>query len=342
VSRFLTPIRFGVGRTWKTWYGFGADLVQRGRPSVWWEEKRAELEDAAGAGPVLVWDGETLNDLVFDLLSLDCVDGVLFDTRLGAHPRLLGALGRLGSGFLCRSGEEVGRVLRYALADPASCVLLAGGTDPGKAVAGLPPGVMVAVPLGEALAPEGLRGREVLVVPAPAPADASRIRNRLRVLERVQARVRGFHLHPFAAAGETAPPTAEWPLIAGGDGILVPGGGAGLVLDRETGAPDLAATTERLEAWKALLPEGELRVEPGAGFFAAAAALAEKEGGKARVRAPAPLGPRRGAVAGPEELPGPPLREGQGGKGDETWPTRPSGWSGRRTSGPSPSTARSS
>lgn len=268
---------------------------------MWWEERKAELACAAEAGPVLVWDGETLNDLVFDLLSLDCVDGVLFDTGLGSHPRLLGALGRLGAGFLLRSVEEIDRVLRYALADPASCVLRAGGTEPATAWAELSPGVMPAVPLGDALPddPEGLRGREVLVIPAAAPEDASRIPDRLRALERVQALVRGFYLPPFAAAGETAPPPAEWPLIAGRDGILVLGGGAGLVLDRGTGAPDLAATAERLGDWRTLLPEGELRVEPGAGFFAAAAALVEKEGGE--VRSPAPLGPQLGSGTGPEE-----------------------------------------
>ena len=273
---------------------------------MWRDERRAELAGlAGGSGPVLVYDGETLNDLVFDLFSLDPVDGVLFDTGLSVHPRLLGALGRLGAGFLCGSVEELDLVLRHALADPRSCVLPAGEPASGEAWEGLPPGVMPAVPLGGASSvdPASLRGREVLVVPAAfsKPGGASGTKDRLRALERVQARVRGFFVPRAPAERGMFPPPAEWPLIAGRDGILVAGGGRGIVLDGETGAPDLDRTAEGLEAWKGVFPDGELRVEPGGAFFSAMAALVEVEGEEVRVRAPGPLELRRGSSARLEE-----------------------------------------
>ena len=273
---------------------------------MWRDERRAELAGlAGGSGPVLVYDGETLNDLVFDLLSLGPVDGVLFDTGLSVHPRLLGALGRLGAGFLCGSLEELDLVLRHALVDPRSCVLPAGEPASGEAWEGLPPGVMPAVPLeGASLVdPARLRGREVLVVPASSstPGGASGAKDRLRALERAQARVRGFYVPRAPADRGMSPPPAEWPLIAGRNGILVAGGGTGIVLDGETGAPDFDRTAERLEAWKEVFPDGELRSEPGGAFFSAMAALVVPDEEEVRVRVPAALEPRRGSAARPEE-----------------------------------------
>ncbi len=277
---------------------------------MWRDERRAELAGlAGGSGPVLVYDGETLNDLVFDLLSLDPVDGVLFDSGLSVHPRLLRALGRLGAGFLCGSVEELDLVLRHAPVDPRSCVALVreavDGDGWGDGWKGLPRGVMPAVSLGKFLPGdlERLRGREVLVVPAAfsTPGGASGTKDRLRALERVQARVRGFYVPRPPGERGMFPPPAEWPLVAGRDGILVAGGGTGIVLDGETGIPDLDRTAERLEAWKEMFPDGELRSEPGGAFFSAMAALVEVEGEEVRVRVPAPLEPRRGSRARPEE-----------------------------------------
>jgi hypothetical protein len=246
--------------------------------------------------------------LVFDLLSLDAVDGVLFDTGLSTHPRLLGALGRLGAGFLCRSAGEAHTVLRHAMADPASCVLPVGSPVFAGAWEGLPPGWMPAVPLDGAIPvdPASLGGREVLLIPAgaSAPDKEAAARERVRALERAQVRIRGFYVPPFAAEIEAAPAPAEWPLLAGKDGILIPGGGTGVALDRETGLPDLAGTAERLEGWKGLFPDGRLRLEPGAGFFSAVAALVTKEGEEVRVRGPAPPGSldsRRGSRTRSEE-----------------------------------------
>jgi hypothetical protein len=273
---------------------------------MWWDERRAELVDLAGeSGPVLVYDGEALNDLAFDLLSLDCVDGLLFDTGLSVHPRLLAALGRLGAGFLCRSAEEAGLVLRRALTDPASCVGLPRESRGGDEWKRWPPGVVPAVPLGADLpaSPERLWGSEVLVVPegTTTPGSESGVAARLRALDRMQARIRGFYMPRDLAARETIPTPAEWPVIAGRDGILVAGGGTGIVLDGETGAPDLLRTAERLEPWRNVFPEGELRVEPGGAFFSPMAALVVVEGKKVRVRAPAPLEPRSGSPERPVE-----------------------------------------
>lgn len=272
---------------------------------MWWEERRKELACAVEEGPVLVWDGETLNDLVFDLLSLDCVDGVLFDTGLSVHPRLLGALGRLGAGFLCGSAGEADLVLRHALVAPSSCVGLSREARGGEKWKGWPPGVLPAVPAGGELSGDlrHLRGREVLLVPegSAMPGSEPDVTARLRALDRMQARIRGVYVPRALADREMTPPTAEWPIIAGRDGILVAAGGTGVVLDGGTGAPDLLRTAERLEKWRVLFPEGQLRVEPGGAFFSAMAALVAAEGGEVRVRAPASLEPRSGSPERTEE-----------------------------------------
>ncbi len=281
---------------------------------MWWKERRKDLMCIAEeGGSILVYDGETLNDILFDLLSLDNVDGVLFDVGLSALPALLQGLGRLGSGFLCRSLEAADLVLRTAGPLQGRSVFLPGDTASFAGRGGFSCGMMPAVSLDapEPANVEALQGSEVLVVltgPLSFPTDPVAA-SRLRDLDRVHACIRGVYLpwgyrHGFGAAKNTL---EAWQGIVGEDAVVVPGEGMGMVLESESGIPDFLGTWENLEMLKEIFPNGTIRVEPGWALFRSSTALLIPDQGEARIVP----GPRLGewAPAGQEELESGPREE---------------------------------
>ncbi len=247
---------------------------------MWWEERREELVRFAGnQGPVVVYDGETLNDIVFDLLCLDCVDRLLFDLELSSCPELLEALGRLGAGFGCRTPEEVALVQEIPGCGPESLVFLVQDDSRASGRDGSLQGMIPAVPLYGITEGclEELRDRDVLVVldRPVSPGTENSGGSCLRALDRVHARIRGLYLcwgHEHES-GDTREKLPGWRTVTGRDGILVPARGMGIVLERETGILDLDSTARNLEELKSVFPDGPLWVEPGAGFFSVASVL---------------------------------------------------------------------
>lgn len=269
---------------------FQRNFVFENGNQVWWEARRDELVQIAGKGsPVMVYDGETLNDIVFDLLCLECVDGLLFDVGLSSCPELLEALGRLGAGFQCRTPEEVALVDKIPGCIGESMVLLVPDDTPTRPSKLSLQGIIPAIPIsgmtgGE---PDDLRDRDVLVVlPGPvSPRTDPAVKSCLRELDRLHSRVRGVYL-PWGRRfeyDEEKHKLLDWQAVAGRDGILVPARGMGIVLEGETGAPDFHGTAKSLEELKSVFPEGSIWVEPGAGFFSFAAAMVMPGKGGVRV-----------------------------------------------------------
>lgn len=76
-------------------------------PVKWWVERREELEALLrDRYPAYVYDEETLNDTLFDLLSTDGVKGVFYDLRTNPHQGILEKAYKLGAGFKCVSFSE--------------------------------------------------------------------------------------------------------------------------------------------------------------------------------------------------------------------------------------------
>lgn len=271
----------------------------------WWEERRAELmciadEDA----PVLVYDGETLNDTVFELLSLDGVDGVLFDLGLSRLPGLLQALGRLGCGFLGRSIESVDLARRIGGILQGPCVLLVFGAGPDAANAVLPPDVMPALSLDSPLSMwrRPLKEEVLVVLNEPCLPTDSAAASRLRALKEARAAARGVMLawgerHGLEAALQVL---GAWKDVMGEDAVLVPGAGLGVPLGTPGEALDLQGTGERIGRLKELLPRGTVWLEPGTAALAPATALLTSEGGTLGI-VPGLLGHDRDADPRPKE-----------------------------------------
>ncbi len=79
----------------------------------WWFERRDELEALSKERcPLYVYDDETLNDTLFDLLCIDAVDTLFYTVAVNPLQRILGKAYQLGTGFKCASLVELEHVLR--------------------------------------------------------------------------------------------------------------------------------------------------------------------------------------------------------------------------------------
>jgi bifunctional diaminopimelate decarboxylase / aspartate kinase len=78
----------------------------------WWLPRKEELLSVAGKGcPIYVYNEETLNETLFDLLSLDSLDTLFYPVHANPYPRILGKAFELDVGFKCISIDEITRVL---------------------------------------------------------------------------------------------------------------------------------------------------------------------------------------------------------------------------------------
>jgi len=90
----------------------------------WWQSRRDELLAMAGRGsPLYVFNEETLNEILFDLLSIDAVDRLFYPVHANPHPKILRKAVEQGVGFLCISWNEMDGLLRdFPRLDPEQIV----------------------------------------------------------------------------------------------------------------------------------------------------------------------------------------------------------------------------
>ncbi len=75
--------------------------------SMWWHERREELIDlCTDSFPLIVYNEETLNDLFFDLLSMDSIDRHLYAVWSNPHPGTLRKAFEMGLDFLIGNIKE--------------------------------------------------------------------------------------------------------------------------------------------------------------------------------------------------------------------------------------------
>ena len=78
----------------------------------WWHSRKEELLALAGKGsPIYVYNEETLNDTLFDLLSIDALDVLFYPVHANSHPKVLRKACEMDVGFKCISCDEVTRLL---------------------------------------------------------------------------------------------------------------------------------------------------------------------------------------------------------------------------------------
>ena len=73
----------------------------------WWQFRRDELLTLADRqSPLIVFNEEVLNEIFFDLLSMDAIDRLFYPLQINSHPKIVQKASDLGVGFRCVSFEE--------------------------------------------------------------------------------------------------------------------------------------------------------------------------------------------------------------------------------------------
>ena len=79
----------------------------------WWHFRQEELLSVAGKGcPIYVYNEETLNETLFDLLSLNALDVLFYPVHANPHPKILKKVFEMDLGFTCISIDEITLILK--------------------------------------------------------------------------------------------------------------------------------------------------------------------------------------------------------------------------------------
>ena len=79
----------------------------------WWHARREELLDLAkGKTPLWLYNEETLNETLFDLLSIESVNRLFYPGYIPSHPKVYEKVYEMDVGFTCLSMDEIVRVLK--------------------------------------------------------------------------------------------------------------------------------------------------------------------------------------------------------------------------------------
>lgn len=78
----------------------------------WWHVRREELLDLARKKtPLCLYNEETLNETLFDLLSIEAVGRLFFPMYILSHPKVYEKVYEMDVGFTCHSMDEMARVI---------------------------------------------------------------------------------------------------------------------------------------------------------------------------------------------------------------------------------------
>ena len=78
----------------------------------WWRARKEELLTLTEKEcPLYVYNEETLNELFFDMLSIDSLEGLFYPIYLNHHPAILRKAFEMDLGFLCASTNELKELL---------------------------------------------------------------------------------------------------------------------------------------------------------------------------------------------------------------------------------------
>ncbi len=248
-------------------------------PHQWWVARRDDLLGLLRERcPVAVYDGETINDILFDLLSIESIEKLFYPLAANPHPEILERAFTLGAGFKCTSAPEARKVFESLPQCPGHQVMFVpegeytdDWADPLKTGA-----LAVLNDLGPLdKASIFFKGRNLLACvdlsgrgrkEAAPTARITALQDRLNALG---ARLTGFYVPGKADLADLRALIRDFPDCK----ILCLGGGWGITPTPETGCPDPLKTAENLEEVRDLFPGLGLWVDPGHGVLDCAAGM---------------------------------------------------------------------
>jgi diaminopimelate decarboxylase len=239
----------------------------------WWRIRKEELLALAKEEcPLYVYNEETLNDTLFDLLAVDAMEGLFYPVHENPHPRILRKVFELEAGFSCASPAALDSLFTLFPKLESRRILYAPDHGPGKdfeRALGYGTHVVMKDLRTLKVRAGNLENRKIFI-----PIDMD--------LEEVGLSVEGLYMDP-----ETGVPplsdtnkirsfldevSIQFPDVT----TFILGNGIGVSVNREADMMDIPATGEYLEALKDACPPLTLWLEPGRRMVSHAGALLAK------------------------------------------------------------------
>lgn len=171
----------------------------------WWYQRKDELETLARETcSLLVMDDETLNETLFDLLSIEELDRLFYPINKETHPRILEKIYKLNAGFRCPSSSILAHLIkRFPQIRPEQILFMPEFAQARDFAHAFEQGVMVGLrhisPI--CLWPDVFREKEIMLcVELPPPPCPSPIRLSLPILEAHSISVTGLHVQSNSAS----------------------------------------------------------------------------------------------------------------------------------------------
>ncbi len=239
----------------------------------WWYRRKEELKSLVGKDcPLFVYNEETLNDTLFDLLALDSIDALFYPVHANSHPRILRKVFELGGGFKCISPNELTRIIElFPEIEPRKILFMpdhASGEDFEYA---FHHGAHVIVKNAQTLktCQEIFQNKEISVWIDSAGEQGGNVESILKSLAQLKASISGSYIQAGAQfqplydqnrmQSFLAKASTHFPEVS----TLILGNGMGVSVDHEAGIIDIPVTGGQLEGLKDMYPELKLWLEPG-------------------------------------------------------------------------------
>ena len=97
----------------------------------WWDLRREDLLALTEQAPIYVYNDETINEIFFDFLSMDALQGIYYPYGLNPHPQMLQKAFELGASFRCNSRDQISCLKRMfpRIALERLCLLAGSARD---------------------------------------------------------------------------------------------------------------------------------------------------------------------------------------------------------------------
>ena len=114
----------------------------------WWDLRREDLLALTEQAPIYVYNDESVNELFFDLLSMDALQGLYYPYGLNPHPEMLQKAFEMDASFRCNAFDEITSLRRmFPRISPAQLCLLTGSAQGEAHKRAVDSGVQVGVPI---------------------------------------------------------------------------------------------------------------------------------------------------------------------------------------------------
>ena len=246
----------------------------------WWSERKDDLTALMrGRDSLYVYNEETFNETLFDLLSIEAVDGLYYPVKANSNVKILNKVYELDVGFMCVSSVEINHLLQHLPGASPRILFIPEFSAPEDYELAFNCGAAIILRsiLPVKIWPNIFQNRAIFVsidIETDNSAPKTRIgstdiKSVANILTGFDVKVSGLHIQSKKRIGQL-PDTTKIVLslekmskyFPDAD-ILCMGRGMGLILNQDKGVLDIPATWHSLTGIDDICPDYQLWIEPG-------------------------------------------------------------------------------